>query len=118
MNLLDVPPLIRPKYTHWMSRAERFTLFNDLNPHLAPLLAREAILLKSKGATQWGIQGIFNVVRFNRTIATIRVDTGEALSFKLSNDLSPYYARYLMKKWPELEGFFVLKPLKDGEPIL
>ncbi len=80
--------------------AEKFQDFHEANPLVYAQLRDLALKMRRTGRERYSIWGLFNVLRWHRALETTDDD------FKLNNNYTPYYARLLMKKEPELEGFF------------
>ena len=84
-------------------------LFHQENPHVLREIARVCLTEARRGKKRWSINAAFEVVRYNHRIAT----TGEP--YKLSNNHRAFYARWLMRDIPELDGFFVIKLRRHEE---
>jgi len=89
---------------HFTTLEEEFKAFHNRNPRIYLKLRTIAMRLKKTGATSYGMKALFEIMRFN---ALLQSDT----KFKLSNSYAPYYARFLMKNEPELQGFFEIREL-------
>ena len=63
------------------------------------------------GRRHYSHWAIVNRIRWNKEIET----SGE--DFKISNDYISFYARLFHAKYPEYDGFFKLKPLKEEKEI-
>jgi hypothetical protein len=74
--------------------------FHQENPHVLRELASVALQVRRAGWTRWSIKGAFEVIRYNGQVKT----TGR--TYKLNNNHSAYYARWIMRDVPELQGFF------------
>ena len=85
---------------------EKFETYHKDNPHVYDLFVKFAKEAKGSGMTKFSANGIFERIRWFTNIET----TGER--FKISNNYRPYYARKMMKEYPEFEGFFSIKELK------
>jgi hypothetical protein len=85
---------------------KRFEEFHAKNPKVYELLRQRAFELKQAGHQTYGIDTMFGWLRWHKDLAI-----SETEPFKLSNDLRSRYARYLMQKEPELQGFFEIRPL-------
>ncbi len=94
-----------------MTRLQRFIAFHKARPEVYVMLRDVCLDFKGRGRTKWSIWGAFQVVRWQRHFQRV---PGE--DFKLSNDLTGYYARLLAAREPELREFFTMRPLLDGEP--
>lgn len=81
---------------------ERFERFHEENPHVYDEIVRLARVARSRGRDRWSINGIFEVLRWSRMV------TGGD-DFKLSNDYRALYAREVMRREPDLDGFFSLR---------
>lgn len=100
--------LLKPKYKYATKR-EAFEHFHALNPHVLEYLRELALNMKKAGFKRYGIQGLFNIFRYDPRTQT----TGG--EYKISNSFSPYYARALMSTTPALVGFFVIGKLKEDK---
>ena len=78
----------------------KFRQFHQANPHVYARLRRLALDLKRKGRSRYGINGLLEVVRWHMSMETTDPE------FKINNNHAPWYARLLMVREPELEGFF------------
>ena len=81
---------------------ERFEAFHAAHPEVYRELRRRAFLLQQRGWKRYSIKGIWEVMRFDFAMSWGRPSGG----FKLNNNYTAYYARLLMEREPELEGFF------------
>lgn len=84
----------------------KYERFNDSNPWVFQALAHMAIDLKARGVEHYGIAALFEVLRYQHTMST----TDDSSPFKLSNSYRAFYARDIMQRFPELDGFFVTRP--------
>lgn len=85
----------------------RFSTFHRNNPHVYRHLRDYARSLMRRGYKRWSIAGLFEVLRYGLAIETNTDD-----KFRLCNNYKPLYARMLMLNEEDLDGFFILKPLK------
>ncbi len=77
--------------------------FHAANPHVFQELVDLCLLVKRKGRQRWGMKAAFEVLRYNRAVST------EHKTYKLSNNFTAHYARWIMRDVPELAGFFVTR---------
>ena len=84
--------------------------FHAENPHVAIALMELAEALRKRGHNQYGIAGLFEVLRYRHSLET-RGD-----EFKLNNNFRAFYARLLMRQYPWLDGFFETRIQKTGAP--
>ncbi len=82
-----------------LSIAERFELFHEANPYVFRELVRRALALREVGVKRWGLKALWEVMRYDRLIATGK-------EWKLNNDFTAHYARLIMAEVSELRGFF------------
>jgi hypothetical protein len=61
---------------------------------------------KRNGINHWSIKGFWEIIRYD-----IRLKT-DGKVFKLNNNFTPFYARFLMMRNPELKGFFETRSAK------
>ena len=92
--------------TEPLSLRQKYERFNDSNPWVFQALAHMAIDLKARGVEHYGIAALFEVLRYQHTMNT----TDDSSPFKLSNSYRAFYARDIMQRFPELDGFFVTRP--------
>jgi hypothetical protein len=88
-------------------REDPFEKFHRENPQVYSEIVRLARLAKAKGREHWSINGIFEVLRWSRMVT-------HGDDFKLNNDFRAVYARMVMRREPELEGFFEVRKRKAG----
>jgi len=82
---------------------EQFWKFHVENPGVYKELLTLALRMKRTGRKRYGMKGLFEVLRWHRALET----TDE--EFKLNNNYTAFYARMLMKRLPELDGFFAVR---------
>lgn len=83
----------------------RFERFNAANPEVYTGLVRLAQKLKNQGFASYGIVGLYEVLRYDRSLST------DGKPFKLSNDFRSRYARLIMAQEPDLSEFFKTREL-------
>lgn len=83
---------------------EQFWDYHEENPDVYRQLRDLALQMRRRGVSQYGIKGLFEVLRWHRALET-KDDAG----FKLNNNYTSFYARLLMDNEPELAGFFELR---------
>jgi hypothetical protein len=86
----------------------RFESFHQHNEHVYGRLVQLALDLRKKGVVRYGIQGLIEIVRYERVMQT----TGDD-GFKINNDFGSRYARLIMQNHPDLDGFFETRELKS-----
>jgi len=93
------PPLEAPG-----DRLEEAALeFHKRNPHVLQEIARVCLRLRRSGRTRWSIKAAFEVVRYNANVTT------DHRTYKLNNNHTAFYARWLMRDVAELKDFFVTR---------
>ena len=88
---------------------ERFEDFHEDNPHIYAHLVKIAREWKAAGHTMCGIGMLFEVLRWQRGLRTVREDEED---HKLCNDFRSRYARLIMEQEEDLDGLFVLRKLR------
>ena len=83
-----------------MKLDREFEKFHRENPHVYRWLREIALRLRRKGRDHYSARTLVHAFRFHTAMGT----TDE--TFKINNNVSPYYARLLMEQEPELDGFF------------
>ena len=81
---------------------DRFRAFNYANPWIMDRLVEMARRLKSRGINQYGIAALWEVLRYDWTVRT----DDPTSTLKLNNDYRAFYAREIMRRHPDLDGFF------------
>jgi len=92
-----------------MSIQERFEKYHSDNPIVYETLVKLAREAKRAGKTKIGVKLLVETTRWE---LMLRVDTDE--EFKINNSFSSRYARLIMEKEKDLNGFFNLKMLKSA----
>ena len=88
----------------WTSKLqEQFDVFHEQNPQIYFELVKLANELKLKGRKKYGIKSLFEIIRWHRAMST----SGD--EFKLNNNHAPFYARLIMARESDLEGFFEIR---------
>jgi len=85
---------------------ERFEQFHADNPQVYDGLRELALRARRRGHERYGIKGLFEILRWQHAMET----TDE--EFKLNNDFTAFYARLLMDREFELDGFFETREQK------
>lgn len=107
-RVLEYDP--KPERIDWSDRLEVEALaFHQANPHILREIVRICLLVHSKGRRRWSMKGAFEVVRYNHDITT----TGK--TYKLSNNHTAYYARWVARDFPELKDFFLMKRVRSDD---
>ena len=81
----------------------KFKKYHDENRHVYRKFRELAFEMHQTGRERYSAETIINVMRWHHDLST----TGKP--FKISNDFKPLYARLLVNKHPEFEGFFQFK---------
>lgn len=103
LPLFALPPMVTvPAYA---TLAERFEAFHALNPQVYDALRGMALQMKRRGMRRYSIKAMWEVLRFQGIAAH-----GDA--YKLNNSFASAYARLLMEREPELDGFFEVRQSK------
>ena len=102
-------PLFTPRTqgvsTQWPTKLELdFATFHLLNQHIYKLFVRYAMDVKEAGFEHFSARAIIHRLRWHYTVETRSED-----GFKINNNHSPYYARKMMKEYPEFKEFFSLR---------
>lgn len=87
---------------------EKWEEFNKANPHVAVELHRLARQAKAAGRKKVGMKMLFEVLRWNYMLRT----NDPTSDFKLNNNYTSEYARYLMEQDPAMQGLFEIRELK------
>lgn len=77
--------------------------FHRQNPHILRELATVCLQVRRAGRRRWSVNAAFEVVRYTAELAT------DHRTYKLNNNHRAFYARWLMRDYPELRGFFTTR---------
>ena len=86
---------------HGMTLEQQFEAFHQANPQVYPALRRLALDAARHGR-RLGIGMLFEVLRWQYAMN----DDGPGQEFKLNNNYRAFYARLLMEREPDLQGYF------------
>jgi len=103
--------IIEQKKKELQERKMKWWEWHKNNPQVYEkfkLYTFDAISSGRKNYSHWAI---INRIRWNAEIETSGGD------FKISNDYICFYARLFHAQFPEYDGFFKLKPLKEEKDI-
>ena len=84
---------------------DRYLAFHYANPHVMAELAAMARRLKDRGFQHYGIAALWEVLRYNHAMKT----DDPTSQLKLNDNYKPFYARDIMRTFPDLEGFFTTR---------
>jgi hypothetical protein len=84
----------------------RFQVYHEAHPEVYEYLLQLAQDMQSRGFRHYGMKALFEKVRWH-----FQVEKGLE-DFKLNNNYHSRYARLMMAREPDLEGFFELRELK------
>ena len=79
-----------------------FEFYDKQNPHIWDLFVKYSFQAKNKGFKNYSSKSIFEIIRWHTKASG---NDG----FKINNNYTPFYARKIMKCYPEFEGFFRLR---------
>lgn len=84
-----------------------FKHYDESNPQIWQAFVHFSIKTKrDKGFARYSAKGIFEIIRWHT-----KVHGND--EFKINNNYTGDYARKMMKEFPEFEGFFVTRSLKQ-----
>lgn len=108
LDLAFDPPAqcAEPERVAGSSIAERFRSFHALNPHVYEAVVSLARELKRQGWSKAGMKQIFEQLRWRYSLST-RGD-----KWRFNNSYTAYYARLVMSRETDLEGFFETRERK------
>lgn len=96
--------------SQWPNKLEiEFANFHLANQHIYRFFVHYAMDVKRAGFKQFSARAIIHRIRWHYTVETNSED-----SFKINNNHSPYYARKMMREYPEFKEFFSLRKT-EGE---
>jgi len=85
-------------------------IFHQQHPEVWDLFVKFAFQKINAGFAHYSARGIWHRIRWETEVPT---DT-DPLTFKLSNNHTPFYARAFMKKYPAHQGFFRTRTQPSG----
>lgn len=89
--------------------AEKARAFRKANPHVWDTFVQLCEMLINKGHKRFGVELIFNVMRWQTMLETTD-DTG----FKLNSNYKSAFARMFMEEYPQHEGVFETRESAGG----
>jgi hypothetical protein len=94
-------------FTQETAADEAFKEFDRRNPQVMIALVKMSRELKASGHQMFGIQMLFEVIRWRSMLQTVGDD------FKLNNNYAGRYARKIMSENADLDGVFELRKLRS-----
>ena len=94
------------KFTDW----EKFKELHKNKPEIYDEFCRVAKALVDRGHKQYSAYGVMHIVRFAVWKEGVTMQPEE--EFKVSDHMTPFYARLFLRDHPEHDEFFVTKPIK------
>lgn len=85
-----------------------FEQYDEKNPEIWDLFVRFAFREIGKGRRHYGAKTIFEEIRRHTKIET------KDPKYKLNNSYTPYYARKFHRVYPQCDGFFELRRVRNG----
>lgn len=86
---------------------EGFNKFNFENPHIFKAFEKQALKAINNGKTKISAKMIINWIRWHEFL-----DSPDD-NFKINDAYQAYYARYFIEKYPEYEGVFEFRKLRN-----
>lgn len=107
-NLFEPAPQLPPiQPSHFIGTSEEdFRAFHEANPQVYRAIREIALDLKKRNVRKAGMKAIFERLRWIYRLQT----QGE--EYRLNNNYTAFYARMLMDREPELDGFFEVRRLR------
>lgn len=93
-------------FTDW----DRFKTLHKDKPEIYVEFCRISEALIARGHTQYSAYGVMHIVRFSVWKEGVTMKPEE--EFKVSNNMTPFYARLFLRDFPEHEKFFSTKPIR------
>ena len=88
---------------------EGFNKFNVENPHIFQAFEKQALKAINNGKKKISAKMIINWIRWHEFLES----TDE--NFKINDAYQAYYARHFIEKYPEYNGIFELRKLRNEE---
>ena len=107
------PPQPRDAIPVFGDHFESFVEYHDRYPQVYDALVDAAKRIRRTGRKVYSIRAIIQGVRWEMSL-----NVGDDEVFKINNNHSPYYARYIMATVPELAGFFNTRRSQADEVAL
>jgi hypothetical protein len=83
----------------------RFEAFHQANPWIMDKLVDMARRLTARGIQHYGIAALWEVLRYDWMIRT----EDPTSTLKLNDHYKPFYAREIMRRYQDLDGFFTTR---------
>jgi len=91
-----------------LTHRDKWLAFHRANPEVYTGLVSLARRMHERGLKHYGMKSLFEVMRFHRAMKA----TDEP--FKLNNNYTAFYARLIMLRCPDLDGFFEVRIQKSA----
>lgn len=98
----DLAPIVEVDLPANGTHAEHAAAFHAGNPQVYRACVRIARRVAASGLDHYGIGAVWEILRFSALETTGAV-------YKLNNNYRAWYARQIMLREPDLEGFFQLR---------
>ena len=89
--------------------AKRFKKYHEENPMIYHSFKRYALAAIGRGHKRLSSEFIFNIIRWETKINALNDD------FKINNDMKPWYARLILRDYPQYKDFFETRKCKADE---
>jgi hypothetical protein len=86
-----------------------FRKYHAANPHVYQLFRRFTLQVINTGRERYGAKSIFEQIRWHTEIESKGED------FKINNNYTPFYARMFMYEYPQNDGFFRLRTMRNAD---
>ncbi len=108
LNLFEDDVPLRAANDNESDMQAKFEEYHRENPHVYELVRDYAYKAIKAGHSHYGIQSIFELIRWHTTVET----TGDA--FKINNNYGSRYARMFNDEHPQYGGFFFTRQQKGA----
>jgi len=94
------------KFTDW----EKFKELHENKPEIYEEFCKVSKAIIGRGHKQYSAYGVMHIVRFSAWKEGVTMKPG--MDYKVSNNMTPFYARLFLRDFPEHEKFFSTKPIR------
>lgn len=106
---IALPEITLPEYAPGLSWNEKAVIFDRQNPTLLTYFVGLARRQKAAGRSRGSINQYFEIARYEHSILI----TGHE-EYRLNNNFRAWYAREIMRRHPDLAGFFQTRQQTTG----
>lgn len=92
-----------------LTNDEQAAAFHAENGWVMQWIVRKARERQARGETKWSVRAAFEELRYEPGLKTMGADTPAGRK-RIGNAMSPWFARTIRERYPDIASMFVLGP--------